>query len=134
MQEPENQENKNHLSESKSGNNSDDEIIDWEKEAAAIIRDVKNHVKEIFVSRNLTSNNFRIFLNIETLESKKFCVQVSDSGFLIIGNDYDKTDLCKDNPDDYYETPYALLTKISEGYVESFANRLSQQMSTLIKN
>ncbi|XP_055377841.1 GSK3-beta interaction protein-like [Condylostylus longicornis] len=109
---------------------SDEEILEWEKEAEAIIQDVKHHVNEIFISRSLRSDLFEIFLNLRTLENNEYCIRASGCGFQIAGNGYDTTDRISENNDEenIFETPYALLTFISPGYVQSFANRLSQQI------
>lgn len=109
----------------------DEEIIDWRDEAIAIINDVKPHVSEVFISEKLESNNFHIFLNLRTLENRKCCVKVSGSGFQIAGEEYDTTDALTENPEDVFETPYALLTTISEGYVQSFASKLAERMNAL---
>ncbi|KAH8293892.1 hypothetical protein KR054_006235 [Drosophila jambulina] len=120
-------------------------------EANAIINDVKAHVAEICISSKLASDATQIFLNIRTIESATCCVQVTSRGFKIVSSQYDTIDedkrisalLCNgggSNDDDedededeeeIFETPYALLDKISPRYVESFGNQLCQQLRQL---
>ena len=104
-----------------------DAIMNWEEEAAGIIRDVQDHVNFISVSRILKSKNYEIFLNIKTIENNAYCIRVSTVGFEIVGYEFDKYD--KSNySTETYETPYALLTAISPGYIQSFGNKLSEKL------
>ncbi|XP_053954046.1 GSK3-beta interaction protein-like [Anastrepha ludens] len=110
----------------------DDEIINWEEEAAAIIRDVNPHVALIEISRQLPSNESKVYLNVRTIEGQEYCVQVSSIGFRVVANKFDEinannNDVTEDE-DEVYETPYALLDKISPSYVESFGNQLCKQL------
>uniref|UniRef100_T1GGM1 GSKIP domain-containing protein n=1 Tax=Megaselia scalaris TaxID=36166 RepID=T1GGM1_MEGSC len=101
---------------------SDEELLTWEDEAAAVIRDIKNHVKEIFVSQSLPSNSFEIFINLETFENSKYCIRSSGSGFQIAGQGYDNKSIyesvmeSEDQEPEIFETPYSLLSSISPGY------------------
>ncbi|XP_067647280.1 GSK3-beta interaction protein-like isoform X2 [Eurosta solidaginis] len=113
--------------------NNDEEVINWEEEAAAIIRDVNPHVALIEISRQLPSNENKVYLNVRTIERNDYCVQVSGIGFRIVSNVFDTINADKgeanENVDDeVYETPYALLDKISPSYVESFGNQLCRQL------
>ncbi|KAH8307023.1 hypothetical protein KR044_003198, partial [Drosophila immigrans] len=123
---------------------SDEQEFNCIDEAAAIINDVKAHVAEIVVSSKLASSATQIYLNIRTIESATCCVQVSSRGFKIVSSQYDTIDEDKamrsallDNGDEdqeeeeIFETPYALLDKISPRYVESFGNQLCQQLRQL---
>ncbi|KAI8037812.1 GSK3-beta interaction protein [Drosophila gunungcola] len=118
-----------------------------EDEANAIINDVKAHVAEICVSSKLASDATQIYLNIRTIESATCCVQVSSRGFKIVSSQYDTIDedprICAllrngqhqdseaDEQEEIFETPYALLDRISPRYVESFGNQLCQQLRQL---
>lgn len=109
-----------------------EEIINWEEEATAIINDVKTHVAEIEISK-LPSNESHIYMNIRTFEGATYCIHVSSMGFRVVSEIYntideDKTEV---NEDEVYETPYALLDKISPRYVESFGNQLCKQLLAL---
>ncbi len=110
-----------------------DPILEWQDEAAAIIKDVKNHVKDIQISTKLESSKTEIFLNVTTLEEDTFCIRISTEGFQIVGHSYDIIESSK-NSSVAYETPYALLNDISVRYVQSFGNGLTAALEKLIEN
>lgn len=107
-----------------------EQIINWEDEATAIINDVRTHVAEIDTSKKLPSNESHIYLNIRTFEGAAYCVHASGMGFRVVSEIYDTIDEDKEeiNEEEVYETPYALLDKISPRYVESFGNQLCKQL------
>lgn len=108
-----------------------DEIINWEEEATAIINDVKTHLADIHISRKLKSSDSHIYLNVRTFEGAAYCVHVSSMGFRIVSQIFDSIDDNLQEPppeEEIYETPYALLDKISPRYVESFGNQLCKQL------
>ncbi|XP_017072388.1 GSK3-beta interaction protein [Drosophila eugracilis] len=124
----------------------EEQAFNCEDEANAIINDVKAHVAEICVSSKLASDATQIYLNIRTIESATCCVQVTSRGFKIVSSQYDTIDedprisvLLHDRQEqekaeekeEIFETPYALLDKISPRYVESFGNQLCQQLRQL---
>lgn len=106
-----------------------DQMIQWEDEARAIISDVKNHVRQIFISEQLPSSNREIFLNCETLEENKYTIRVSSSGFQTVGNDFDNIEQLTDGVT--YETAYALLGAISPNYINSFGNDLAKALEKI---
>ncbi|XP_075160219.1 GSK3-beta interaction protein [Haematobia irritans] len=109
-------------------------IINWEEEAMAIINDVKTHVAEIDIARKLPSNESHIYMNIRTFEGATYCIDVSNIGFRIVSEIFNTIDEGKEeatDDEDIFETPYALLDKISPGYVESFGNQLCKQLLQL---
>lgn len=105
------------------------DLIKWEDEATAVINDVRNHVKEIVISKKLVSNNSKIYLNITTIENRKICVRLSGTGFQVVGFDYDSETSEDAIP---YETPYALLSAVSQGYVRSFGTNLTDALKKLL--
>lgn len=102
------------------------------------MRDVKDHVKEISIANKIQSHLMEIFLNVTTLEEERFCVKVSGQGFQLAGRDYDTKELLdvdkEDEEDNVFETPYALLSSISQCYVQSFGNNLIEALNTLKDN
>lgn len=100
----------------------------WKLEAAAVINDIKDHVKEATLSESLRNNNQYIYINIETLESEKYCIELSANGFRICGKGYDEHNL---EGDQYFETPYSLLNKVSPLFSSSFGNALLSKLNTL---
>lgn len=105
-----------------------DDDNNWEKEAEAIRNDLKNHVWEVLISSTLPSSRSAIYLNVETLERKQYCVELSSNGFKIIGDKYDDTELVNGT---VYETPQSLLSAISPKYSESFCEELRSKLSSL---
>ncbi|XP_050513339.1 GSK3B-interacting protein [Diabrotica virgifera virgifera] len=93
----------------------------WKFEAEAIINDIKDHVNAVVISEKIPSTDSCIFLNLVTIEDKNYCIQISALGFKIVGLNFDETGL---DSEEFYETPYALLYKISPGFKTSFANAL----------
>lgn len=114
---------------SSAGNDSGFDVINWPDEAAAVINDVRQHVREIFISSNLPPTAIEIYLNCETLEGRKCTIRLSGDGFQIVSDSYDQIDNLNGFP---YETPYALLNEISAGYTASFGNQLSKALSNLV--
>lgn len=104
------------------------DVINWSEEAAAVISDVKGHVQKIFISTVLQPTELEIYLNCETLESKKCTIRLSTDGFQIVSNTFDKIDNLNGIA---YETPYALLNELSPGYTNAFGNELSTALSNL---
>lgn len=101
--------------------------MDWREESRAVIEDIRKDVKEIAVSDKLPVGDNGIYLNLTTLDGDRRCILMSTAGFEIAGQDYDQIDNPADEPVSY-ETPYALLSAISQLYTTSFANRLCAAM------
>lgn len=114
-------------------NDEPDKLIQWQDEAAAVIKDVQNHVKEIKISDVLESNAHRVYLNLTTMENRKICVCLSGQGFQIIGSNYDEISTNENSHNETYETLYSLLNSISEGYVKSFGNHLADALAKLLE-
>lgn len=107
------------------------DVLNWPEEAAAAISDIKGHVREIFISSVIAPTELEIYINCETFEAKKYTIRLSNDGYQIVSDSYDKID----NLDGFsYETPYALLNKLSPGYINSFGNELSRALSNLQKS
>lgn len=105
----------------------------WPNEAEGAIYDIKKHVKAASVSTLLKSTNQRIYINITTLENANYCIEMSASGFRVVGRKYDDTSLSTiENMN--YETPYALLNSISQAYRESFGGELMKKLWNLARN
>lgn len=111
-----------------SSNDSEHGAIHWPDEAAAVMSDVKKHVQQIFISSTLPTNALEIFINLETIECKQYTIRLSSNGFQIAGNSFDKIN---DNNGFPYETPYALLSVISPGFISSFGDELSRALLNL---
>lgn len=103
-----------------------DQLIKWDEEARAVIDDVKNNVQQICISESLPATDHCIYLNCETLEGNKYTICLSSSGFQIVGKDFNKVDAIDSSVT--YETPYAMLTEISESYKQSFGEELKKAL------
>lgn len=102
---------------------------DWDGEAAAVIQDVRAHVKKIQVSA-VPPPSRGIYINITTLENQPFCVLLGPSGFKIVGKIHDDVSLENSNIM-FYETPYSLLSSVSPSYDQSFGNLLVKKLNEL---
>lgn len=100
----------------------------WKVEAEAVIKDLKAHVKEANVSKKVPNSNQLIYVNITTLENRNYCVELSSSGFRVVGSDYDLVDT---DSMDYFETPYSLMNEISVEFRKSFGNALLDKLKAL---
>ncbi|XP_063868950.1 GSK3B-interacting protein-like [Scylla paramamosain] len=101
---------------------------EWHVEAAAVIQDVKECVSHMSVAA-LPASNSAIYFNLTTKEENHYCVELTASGFRIVGNRFDN----KSEPSEkYFETPYALLDQISPLYRESFGLALAARLSALV--
>ncbi|XP_044750146.1 GSK3B-interacting protein [Coccinella septempunctata] len=98
----------------------------WKLEAQSVIGDIGNHVKFVAISETLLNTNNKIFLNLETLENRTFCIELSASGFRIVGNAFNQNNL---DESEYYETPYSLLNRISPMFSASFRDELLEKLA-----
>ncbi|XP_076288027.1 GSK3-beta interaction protein [Lasioglossum baleicum] len=109
----------------------EDKVLDkeqWKLEAQAVINDVKQHVADIKLSEKLRSTNQFIYLNLTTLEGRRFCIELSGAGFSIVGNQHDDT---SNVGTEHFETPYSLLDFVSPLYRNSFGNSLLDKLQQL---
>lgn len=111
------------------GSLSNDEA-QWREEAQAVIGDIQAHVDSITISNKLCSSCKRIYLNLVTLEKREFCIELTASGFKIVGN---KVDTTEGGGSDVFETPYSLLESVSPGYRQSFGQQLIEKLTRLQK-
>lgn len=100
----------------------------WRNEAQAVINDIRNHVRSVEISKTLKSTDRHVYLNFTTLEGDSYCVELSASGFQIVGKAYDTVDISEG---EYFETPYGLLCKISTDFYKSFGNELMSKLNAL---
>ncbi|XP_042218521.1 GSK3-beta interaction protein-like [Homarus americanus] len=100
---------------------------EWHVEAVAVIQDVKDCVSQIHIS-SLPSSNTTIYFNLTTKEDNTYCIELTASGFRIVGSKYDDN---SQSSEEYFETPYALLDNISPLYRESFSSALAAKLMLL---
>lgn len=101
---------------------------EWQVEALAVIHDVKDHVFEIEIADRSVNNDQIIHLNLTTKEKQRYCIELTAQGFRVVGREYNQTDF---SSDDYFETPYALLDKLSPLYRQAFGDSLVSKLLLL---
>ncbi|GFR18886.1 hypothetical protein TNCT_373741 [Trichonephila clavata] len=104
--------------------------IDWKEEAVFVIRDVGFAVKDIAISTKIPQTQTEIYLNVETKEGQKLCVELSSYGFKVVSDCFDKVNEFYEDQT-YYETFYALMDKYSSQFRECFAAALEKKLSQL---
>jgi len=100
----------------------------WKIEANSVIKDIEKYVKDVQTAEG--TNQF-VYLNITTIEGNNYCVELSANGFRVVGKTYNLKD---DTNEEYFETPYSLLHKISQSFCQSFSNDLSAKLNNLQEN
>lgn len=65
------------------------------------------------------------YINIRTKSDKSFCIELSQSGYRVVGYEFDNKNEVNDK---YYESLQALLTNESKSYVDSFAQSLQEKL------
>jgi len=101
---------------------------DFLAEAQLAIDDVADGiVAEKQLSKRLNNpNDISIsYINIKSNGSKQFCIELSQNGYRIVGNQFDDKSSPSDN---FYESLQALLSNESKSYVNSFAESLQQKL------
>lgn len=106
--------------------------IDWKEEAEGVIKDVLENVSQIKVSQKLEPAlpEEGIYLNLETLESKRYTVKLNKSGFSVVGEEFDNNQF-EGKEVNCFETVYALIQSISPLYMLSFAEKLQSKLASI---
>ncbi|KAF7704372.1 GSK3-beta interaction protein isoform X2 [Silurus meridionalis] len=107
-------------------------VKDMRLEAEAIVSDVHFAVSNMFVSKTLTNGLDLAFINVETREGKRYCLELSEAGLRVVGHTFDQVDAGLSTQ--YHETVYSLLDSLSPGYREAFGNALLQRLERLKQN
>ncbi len=113
------------------GHDYDERVLsgeEWKVEALAVIHDVQDHVSEILIADGSVNSDQLIHLNLTTKEKKQYCIELTAQGFRVVGFGYNQTNVPSD---DYYETPYALLDKLSPMYRQAFGDSLVSKLLLL---
>ena len=112
--------------------NQDERVLcgdEWRVEALAVIHDVRDHVSEIVIADGSVNNDqLLIHLNVTTKEMNRYCIELTAQGFRVVGRDYNATDI---NSEEYFETPYSLLDKLSPMYRQAFGDSLVSKLMEL---
>ncbi|KAL2099342.1 hypothetical protein ACEWY4_005822 [Coilia grayii] len=105
------------------------DVKDMRLEAEAVVSDVLFAVTHMFVSQSLSSGLDVAYINVETREGKRYCLELSEAGLRVVGYGFDQVDAAVSAP--YHETVYSLLDGLSPAYRDAFGNALLQRLERL---
>ncbi|KAJ8290472.1 hypothetical protein GJAV_G00013280 [Gymnothorax javanicus] len=108
------------------------DVKDMRLEAEAVVNDVLFAVAEMFVSQKLDSTLDVAYINVETREGNRYCLELTEAGLRVVGYAFDRVDDSLSSQ--YHETVYSLLDSLSPGYREAFGNALLQRLERLKQN
>ncbi|XP_034015299.1 GSK3-beta interaction protein [Thalassophryne amazonica] len=108
------------------------DVKDMRLEAEAVVNDVLFAVTEMHVSQSLGSALDVAYINVETREGNRYCLELTEAGLRVVGYAFDHVD--EDLSTQYHETVYSLLDSLSPGYREAFGNALLQRLESLKQN
>uniref|UniRef100_H3BFQ3 GSK3B interacting protein n=1 Tax=Latimeria chalumnae TaxID=7897 RepID=H3BFQ3_LATCH len=102
---------------------------DMRLEAEAVVNDVTFAVAVMYVSKKLPSAEDVAYINVETKERNRYCLELTDAGLRVVGYTFDEINESLKTP--YHETVYSLLDSLSPAYREAFGNALLQRLEAL---
>ncbi|XP_056333295.1 GSK3-beta interaction protein isoform X2 [Danio aesculapii] len=108
------------------------EVKDMRLEAEAVVNDVLFAVSDMHVSHNLSSGLDVAYINVETREGNRYCLELTEAGLKVVGHTFDQVN--DGLSSQYHETVYSLLDSLSPGYREAFGNALLQRLERLKQN
>uniref|UniRef100_A0A8C2KEA7 GSKIP domain-containing protein n=3 Tax=Cyprinus carpio TaxID=7962 RepID=A0A8C2KEA7_CYPCA len=108
------------------------EVKDMRLEAEAVVNDVLFAVTDMHVSHSLSSGLDVAYINVETREGQRYCLELTEAGLRVVGHGFDQVD--EGLSSQYHETVYSLLDSLSPGYREAFGNALLQRLERLKQN
>ncbi|XP_049684768.1 GSK3B-interacting protein isoform X2 [Accipiter gentilis] len=108
------------------------DVKDMRLEAEAVVNDVLFAVSNMFVSKTLPCAEDVAYINVETRERNRYCLELTEAGLRVVAYDFDQTDDALQTP--YHETVYSLLDSLSPAYREVFGNALLQRLEALKKD
>ncbi|KAJ8797090.1 hypothetical protein J1605_001900 [Eschrichtius robustus] len=82
----------------------------------------------MFVSKTLCCADDVAYIDVETRERKRYCLELTEAGLGVVGCAFDQVDDHLQTP--YHETVYSLLDVLSPAYREAFGNALLQRLET----
>ncbi|XP_060939422.1 GSK3-beta interaction protein [Limanda limanda] len=105
------------------------DVKDMRLEAEAVVTDVLFAVTVMHVSYSLSSALDVAYINVQTREGNRYCLELTEAGLRVVGYAFDQVD--EDLTNQYHETVYSLLDSLSPGYREAFGNALLQRLEML---
>lgn len=100
------------------------------KEAQRIVEEIKFGVARAELSSVLESNDSIAYINIRTLENDDYCVELSSSGYMIVGREFDRVD-DDESVDKRFETCEALMHQISPAFVKKFNISVAERLNSI---
>ncbi|XP_038677757.1 GSK3-beta interaction protein isoform X2 [Scyliorhinus canicula] len=120
------------------------EVADWEErdfvgadvkdmrvEAEAVVNDVNFAVRHMAVSKSLPVGEDVAYINVETKEGNRYCLELTEAGLRVVAHGFDEVD--ESLSMQYHETIYSLLDSVSPAYREAFGNALLHRLEALKK-
>ncbi|KFO25003.1 GSK3B-interacting protein-like [Fukomys damarensis] len=104
-------------------------VKDTRLEAEAVVNDVLSAVKNMFVSKSLCCADDVAYINVETKERNRDCLELAEAGLRMVGYASDQVEDHLQMP--YHETVYLLLDTLSPAHREAFGNVLLQRLEAL---
>ncbi|KAF6130289.1 GSK3B interacting protein [Phyllostomus discolor] len=105
------------------------DVKDMRLEAEAVVNDVLFAVNAMFVSKALRCADDVAYINVETRERNRYCLELTEAGLKVVGYAFDQVDDHLHTP--YHETVYSLLDTLSPAYRDAFGNALLQRLEAL---
>ncbi|XP_006879118.1 PREDICTED: GSK3-beta interaction protein [Elephantulus edwardii] len=105
------------------------DMKDMRLEAEAVVSDVLFAVNSMLVSQSLRCADDVAYINVETREGSRYCLELTEAGLRVVGHAFDQVDEALQMP--YHETVYSLLDTLSPAYREAFGNALLQRLEAL---
>lgn len=109
------------------------QTVNWIDEANHVIQDVKDLVQMIQISDDQPDDKC-VYLNLITKERRDYTIKLCELGFCVVSRKINSPNVINESDIVYYETPYSLLSTISNSYCESFGNKLRQKLEKLEAN
>nr|XP_015205735.1 PREDICTED: GSK3-beta interaction protein isoform X1 [Lepisosteus oculatus] len=108
------------------------DVKDMRQEAEAVVNDVLFAVSAMSVSQVLQNAVDVAYINVQTREGNRYCLELTEAGLRVVGYAFDHVD--ESVTTQYHETVYSLLDSLSPAYREAFGNALLQRLERLKQN
>ncbi|XP_044538038.1 GSK3-beta interaction protein-like [Gracilinanus agilis] len=90
------------------------DVKDMRLEAEAVVNDVLFAVSNMFVSKSLPCSDDVAYINVETRERNRYCLELSEAGLTVV--DYAFYHVNDNIQTPYHEIVYSLLDTLSPAY------------------
>ncbi|XP_032883380.1 GSK3B-interacting protein isoform X2 [Amblyraja radiata] len=107
------------------------DVKDMKVEAEAVVNDVNFAVNHMAVSKMLPIREDVAYINVETKERNRYCLELTEAGLRVVAYGFDQVD--ESLSMQYHETIYSLLDSLSPAYRDAFGNALLQRLEALKK-